>query len=285
MAFARLNVTTDGIMMKPFGLDPRKVPAFGIADLQRGTNLLDDVRMPDYGQSAMFGGGGGGDKQKGGMGPMGAMQKPNGNGVVTPRYAFEQSGAAWWTPEKEGEMKERESALNEFVEAFFEKNLTQAHESMTLNPKYRCVDGVGMVCETVWKNFERDTALDDDDVAAVLLELYEPSRTAHQTHRMALDSLAHNLGQELAEAGDGRGSVRVVRMDATANYVPTERYALQKSTEYYLMTRGDSNGELKTDRVALKASPKVVDVPMRLLDALTSPKYGVVINVNNTRTA
>ena len=55
MAFAKLNVSTDGIMMKPFGLDPRSVPAFGIADLQRGTNLLDDVRMPDYGQGALFG--------------------------------------------------------------------------------------------------------------------------------------------------------------------------------------------------------------------------------------
>ena len=94
-------------------------------------------------------------------------------------------------------MSNRENELTSFLDAFFAKNLSQSFESMTLNPKYRCFDGVGMVCETVWKNFYRDISFDDEEVSTVLLELYEPGRPAHQTHRLALDSLAHNLAIEL----------------------------------------------------------------------------------------
>lgn len=188
MWFVQLNTNSDGILLKNFGLDPRKVPCFGIWDLRKGGSLSDSVQMPSMPAGSPFGGGA-------------AVTKQNRNNDPV-RYWFPHYGP-------ENFLKD-ENKLEDFIKQFLSDSSTlkPAFESIELNPDYKCTMWVehGHVCETSWKNLERDlrdllvienessnskysNSNSTSNTNTLLVELYHPQRPQHQTRRLVFDIL------------------------------------------------------------------------------------------------
>ncbi|CAD7941340.1 unnamed protein product [Amoebophrya sp. A25] len=276
MAFAQLNVKTEGIFMRDFGLHPSHVPAFGIVDNVEG--LVGSSSSP----AAV--------KKKREKKEQLNLQKKQSSSASTSsalstsavpavsRFAFPSFPSDY-------------DSMENFVEDYFSGKLKKAYRSNDLSPKYKWTHGRGQVQETVWSLFwqdipwkttsnptgissKKDQASDslqmeqnkdekfstpevelsvkrdhfddglyeqertEEDIRFILLELYSPQRAQHNTHLLLINLLALGLRT--------LSSFKVVRMDTENNHVPVDELpALAISS----MSNGN-NGRVSTSALA-----------------------------------
>ncbi|CAD7956151.1 unnamed protein product [Amoebophrya sp. A120] len=188
MAFAKLNVTTEGIYMREFGFHPaRSLPAFGIV------NTVD----------ALTGGAPGGMQGMPGLeGTKSSLALDGGA-----RYAF-----------AERVTQGSEQKLAQFVDTYLhdQQKLSKAFRTNELSAKYEWLANRGQVQETVWSRLWEDLGWwsETKKDSHVLFELYAPNRPQHSTHMLLVNLLAVALKKVQG--------FKIVRMDTENNHVPEE---------------------------------------------------------------